>query len=60
MSYWQKCDMCHIRYDIIGKMESFYKDSKFVVDKANMTLLMPLPEDKHHVSKGLEIIKNYL
>ena len=52
--------MCHIRYDIIGKMESFYKDSKFVVDKANMTLLMPLPEDKHHVSKGLEIIKNYL
>ena len=25
MSYWKKCDMCHIRYDIIGKMETFNK-----------------------------------
>ena len=52
MSYWKKCDMCHIRYDIIGKMETFYKDSEFVIDKANVTLLKPLLEEKRHVSKG--------
>ena len=59
MSYWKKCDMCHIRYDIIGKMETFYKDSRYVVNKANITLLMPLPEEKHHVSKVHEGVKNF-
>jgi hypothetical protein len=35
---------------------AFYKDSKFVIEIANVTRLKPLPEEKHHVSKGGESI----
>ena len=35
---------------------AFYKDAKFVIEKANVTRLKPLPEEKHHMSKGEECI----
>lgn len=52
MSYWQKCDMCHIRYDMIGKMETFLQDSQYIIQKSNMTKLLPSLREKYHASKG--------
>ena len=39
--HWQTiinvCAPCTIRYEAIGKMESFAKDAEYILDKFNMT-----------------------
>ena len=31
--YWQKCDMCNMHYDIIGKTETSEEDLKYIFTK---------------------------
>ena len=30
--YWRECDICNIKYDVIGKMETFDSDVKYVMN----------------------------
>ena len=41
--------MCHLKYDIIGKMDTFQKDSDFILTKIGMNLTNQEPL---HVSSG--------
>lgn len=34
--YWERCDLCHLNYEIIGKMETFANDTKYVMSKIGM------------------------
>ena len=34
--YWERCDLCHWNYDIIGKMETFTSDADYVMSKIGM------------------------
>lgn len=31
--FWRKCDMCHLAYDIIGKVETTDEDAQYVIFK---------------------------
>ena len=44
--------MCQINYDIIGKMESFSMDSKYIMDKTGMNSTKVKLEEKNNVSSG--------
>lgn len=48
-SFWKKCDMCRLNYDIIGKMTSFDQDSKFILEQAGIQLQM---NETHNSSSG--------
>ena len=28
--FWQKCDMCNMHYDVIGKVETYEEDLKYI------------------------------
>ena len=30
--YWRQCNICNIKYDVIGKMETFDTDMKYVMN----------------------------
>ena len=34
--FWKRCDMCNLNYDIIGKMETFTKDSNYILENTGM------------------------
>ena len=34
--FWKRCDICNLNYDIIGKMETFTKDSKYILVNTGM------------------------
>ena len=34
--YWERCDLCHWNYDIIGKMETFSRDTEHIMSKIGM------------------------
>ncbi|XP_060086237.1 carbohydrate sulfotransferase 10-like [Ylistrum balloti] len=36
MSYWQLCSPCHVKYDVIGKMETFKNDTEYLLDKLHL------------------------
>ena len=33
--FWQKCDMCKVNYDVIGKVETSQEDINYVSHKVN-------------------------
>ena len=34
--FWKRCDMCNLNYNIIGKMETFTKDSNYILENTGM------------------------
>ncbi|OWF53771.1 carbohydrate sulfotransferase 11-like [Mizuhopecten yessoensis] len=36
LSLWKSCSPCHVKYDIIGKMETFKDDTNYILDKLNL------------------------
>ncbi|XP_060078168.1 carbohydrate sulfotransferase 9-like [Ylistrum balloti] len=36
LSLWKSCSPCHVKYDIIGKMETFKDDIFYILDKLNL------------------------
>ena len=47
---WSSCPFCAIDFDIIGKLEDYEEDEKFVVEKLNLDL--PLGLHKNHARGG--------
>ena len=37
--FWKRCGMCNMGYDIIGKMETFSTDSKFIMTKVKSSIV---------------------
>ena len=37
-NFWPNKKKTHCRYDVIGKMETFDQDSKYIQDKLNLPL----------------------
>ena len=33
--FWRKCDICHSKFDWIGKMETFENDTPYITAKVN-------------------------
>lgn len=36
MAFWAKCAPCHLRYDVIGKVETSTEDAKYIAAKTGM------------------------
>jgi len=53
---YMRCQYCDIHYDVIGKMETFGEDVKYIVIKQNLTHLIPVEATdlKFHASSGQE------
>ena len=50
-TYWSKCDLCHLNFDVIGKTETAAEDFRYITTKAE--LRDSLPADMHlHSSSG--------
>ncbi|XP_045171702.2 carbohydrate sulfotransferase 11-like isoform X2 [Mercenaria mercenaria] len=47
--FYQLCNPCHVKYDVIGKMETFSNDSKFILNKLGHDMLV---DDKQNNSKS--------
>ncbi|XP_045172920.2 carbohydrate sulfotransferase 11-like [Mercenaria mercenaria] len=47
--FYRLCNPCHVKYDAIGKMETFSKDSKFILNKLGHDMLV---DDKQNSSKS--------
>ena len=43
------CDYCGIKYDIIGRIESFENDLQYIANKNNITSLLPKEKSKYHI-----------
>ena len=50
--FWKRCDVCNLNYDIIGKMETFTKDSNYILENTGMNASKINVEEKVHVSSG--------
>ena len=42
-----KCAYCDIQYDVIGDLNTFHEDMKYVILKNNLENLLPIPDQKH-------------
>lgn len=51
-SYWTKCDLCRLNYDIIGKMHSFGADSKYILNKVHIKPNQVLLNETANSSSG--------
>ena len=53
---YSRCLYCDIPYDVIGKMETFADDVRYIVTKQNLTHLIPerITGLKSHASSGQE------
>ena len=40
--FWQKCDMCKVHYDVIGKVETSQEDINYVSHKVHNAQLIKL------------------
>ena len=38
--FWQKCDMCKIHYDVIGKVETSKEDTDYIFH--NVSIYIPI------------------
>ena len=45
--YWERCDLCHLNYEIIGKIETFTNDTEYVMSKIGMNY------NEHHEHKSV-------
>ena len=36
MAFWAKCAPCHLRYDVIGTVETSMEDAKYIAAKTGM------------------------
>ena len=50
--YWKRCDLCRLNYDIIGKMDTFNSDSKYIMEKIRMNTTKAHIDEIHNVSSG--------
>ena len=50
--FWKKCQLCYHDYNFIGKMETFYKDSKFLVEKLGVNASLFKLNEIANVSSG--------
>ena len=41
-TYYHHCDMCQIRYDLIGKFESFVEDTQYILMRTGKVTLIKL------------------
>ena len=56
---YTNCPYCHIDYQVIGKLETFADDVKYIVLKRNLTSLIPLEDlTRFCVSEGLVSLTN--
>ena len=44
--------MCNLKYDLIGKMETFTQDSNYIMEKIGMKSPKIVADEKEHVSSG--------
>ena len=53
MFFWKNCDLCNLNYQFIGKIETFEKDSKYVMERVGMnTSKIPEKNKRRNLSSG--------
>ena len=53
--YYQRCEFCDMKYDYIGRLETFNQDVKEVLIRGNLTEYIPLEDIKQiHQSTSMQ------
>ena len=64
--YYDRCDYCNIKYDVIGHLEDSLDDIMYIGTKQNLTTFLPELTKTNHKSKNkgekssLERIEHYM
>ena len=56
--YYSNCFYCHVKYDVIGRLEDFSDDVLYIALKQNLTSLLPELSKTHRKSKGMSSSDN--
>ena len=51
-TYWSKCALCHLNFDVIGKTETAAEDFRYITTKAKLLDLLPADMNLHSSSGG--------
>ena len=60
-TYWSKCALCHLNFDVIGKMETAAEDFRYITTKAELLNSLPADTWLHSSSGGstMKLAKHY-
>ena len=60
-TYWSKCALCYLDFDVIGKTETAIEDLRYIATKANLHGTLPADIWLHSSSGGstLTLAKEY-
>ena len=56
---FKQCSPCHMRFDVIGKLETFQKDSKYIFNRFGLNHLSEIVSFSKNVEEEIDMLINY-